>query len=71
MSPYIAVDINESSALLDKSAYEYRFKGSTTISHLFIATWKKPDEPADWYEKPLHGVWHKSVSEVADLPGTY
>ena len=30
----------------------------------FIATWKKPDKAAVWYEKPLHGPWHKGVSEV-------
>ena len=27
-----------------------------------IATWKEPDEVAAWYEKPLHGAWHKGVS---------
>ena len=37
----------------------------------FIATWKEPDEAAAWYERLLHGVWHKSVSEVADMARTY
>ena len=36
-----------------------------------IATWKEPDEAAAWYEKPLHGTWHKGVSEVADIACTY
>ena len=36
-----------------------------------IATWKEPDKAAAWYEKPLHGVWHKGVSEVADMARTY
>ena len=36
-----------------------------------IATWKKPDEAAAWYEKPLHGAWHKGVSKVADIASTY
>ena len=36
-----------------------------------IATWKEPDEAAAWYERLLHGVWHKSVSEVADMARTY
>ena len=36
-----------------------------------IATWKEPDEAAAWYEKPLHGAWHKSVSDVADMALTY
>ena len=36
-----------------------------------IETWKKPDEAAAWYEKPLHGTWHNSVSEVADMTRTY
>ena len=35
-----------------------------------IATWKEPDEAAAWYEKPLHGAWHKGVSEVADMACT-
>ena len=36
-----------------------------------IATWKEPDKTAAWYEKPLHGAWHKGVSEVADMARTY
>ena len=36
-----------------------------------IAIWKEPDEAAAWYEKPLHGAWHKGVSEVADMTHTY
>ena len=36
-----------------------------------IATWKEPDEAGVWYEKPLHGAWHKGVSEVADMARTY
>ena len=36
-----------------------------------IATWKEPDEAAVWYEKPLHGAWHKCVLEVADMVHTY
>ena len=36
-----------------------------------IATWKESDEAAAWYEKPLHGAWHKGVSEVADMTRTY
>ena len=36
-----------------------------------MATWKEPDEAAAWYEKPLHGAWHKGVSEVADMARTY
>ena len=36
-----------------------------------VATWKEPDEAAAWYEKPLHGAWHKGVSEVADITSTY
>ena len=36
----------------------------------FIAIWKKTDEAAAWYEKPLHGAWHKSMSEVADMART-
>ena len=36
-----------------------------------IATWKEPDEAAAWYEKPLHGAWHKGVSEVANMALTY
>ena len=36
-----------------------------------IAIWKEPDEAAAWYEKPLHGAWHKGVSEVADMNCTY
>ena len=32
-----------------------------------IAIWKESDEAAAWYEKPLHGAWHKGVSEVADM----
>ena len=36
-----------------------------------IATWKEPVKAAAWYEKPLHGVWHKGVSEVADIALTY
>ena len=32
-----------------------------------IATWKKPDKAAAWYEKPLHGAWNKGVSENADI----
>ena len=32
-----------------------------------IAIWKEPDEAGAWYEKPLHGAWHKGVSEVADM----
>ena len=35
-----------------------------------IATWKKSDEAAAWYKKPLHGAWHKGVSEVADMTRT-
>ena len=35
-----------------------------------IAIWKEPDEAAAWYEKPLHGAWHKGVSEVADMACT-
>ena len=37
----------------------------------FLATWKKPDEAAAWYKKPLHGARHKGVSEVADMARTY
>ena len=37
----------------------------------FIATWKEPDEDVAWYEKPLHGTWHKAVSDVADMACTY
>ena len=29
-----------------------------------IATWKEPDEAAAWYEKPLHGAWHKDVANT-------
>ena len=36
-----------------------------------IATWKAPDEVAAWYEKSLHGAWHKGVSEAADMALTY
>ena len=36
-----------------------------------IAIWKEPDEAAAWYKKPLHGAWHKGVSEVADMTHTY
>ena len=36
-----------------------------------LAIWKKPDEAAAWYEKLLHGAWHKGVSEVADMTRTY
>ena len=36
-----------------------------------IATWKKPDKAAAWYEKPLHGAWNKGVSENADIARTY
>ena len=36
-----------------------------------IAIWKEPGEAAAWYEKPLHGAWHKGVSEVADMTHTY
>ena len=36
-----------------------------------IAIWKDPDEAAAWYEKPLHGAWQKSVSEVAEMARTY
>ena len=36
-----------------------------------IASWKQPDEDAAWYEKPLHGVWYKGVSEVADMALTH
>ena len=36
-----------------------------------IATWKGPDKAAAWYGKPLHGAWHKDVSEVADMARTY
>ena len=67
----LCIVLHPLTALLNKSAYEHRVKGSTPINHLFRATWKKPDEPADWYEKPLHGTWHKSVSEVADMFFTY
>ena len=35
-----------------------------------IATRKEPDEAATWYEKLLHGTWHKGVSEVADMART-
>ena len=37
----------------------------------FKATWKEPDKAAAWYEKPLHGAWHKGVSEVADMTRIY
>ena len=36
-----------------------------------IATKKDPDETSAWYQKPLHGAWHKGVSEVADMVRTY
>ena len=36
-----------------------------------VASWKPPDEESKWYEKPLHGAWHKGVSEVADMAKTY
>ena len=36
-----------------------------------IAAWKEPDESPAWYEKPLHGAWHKAVSETADMAMTY
>ena len=36
-----------------------------------IATWKELAEAATWYAKPLHGAWHKGVSEVADMARTY
>ena len=36
-----------------------------------IAIWKEPDEAVAWYEKPLHGAWHKGVLEVADTALTY
>ena len=36
-----------------------------------IAIRKEPDEAAAWYEKPLHGAWHKGLSEVADMTHTY
>ena len=35
------------------------------------ATWKEADEAAAWYIKPLHGAWHKGVSEVANMTLTY
>ena len=35
-----------------------------------IANWKPPDENA-WYKRPLHGEWHRGVSEVADMAKTY
>ena len=37
----------------------------------FIAIWKELDEAAAWYEKHLHGAWHKGVSEVADMTHAY
>ena len=37
----------------------------------FITTWKDPDEAAAWYEKLLHGAWHKGVTEFADMAHTY
>ena len=33
--------------------------------------WKESDEAAAWYEKPLHGAWHKGVSEVVEMARTY
>ena len=36
-----------------------------------ITTWREPEEAAAWYEKPLHGAWHKAVSEIADMSMTY
>ena len=36
-----------------------------------IAIWKEADEVAAWCKKPLHGAWHKGVSEVADMARTY
>ena len=39
----------------------------TFIRQSIIATWKGQDEAAAWYEKPLHGAWHKGVPEVADM----
>ena len=38
---------------------------------LLIAAWKEPDESAAWYEKPLHGSWHKAVSETVNMAMTY
>ena len=32
---------------------------------------QEPDKAAAWYEKPLHGAWHKGVAEVADMTSTY
>ena len=36
-----------------------------------IATCKEPVEAVAWHEKPLHGAWHKGVSEVTDMARTY
>ena len=36
-----------------------------------VANWKPPDERTMWYEKPLHGAWHRGVAEVADMTKTY
>ena len=32
-------------------------KVKPTINHIFATTRKEPDEPANWYEKPLYGAW--------------
>ena len=71
LSPFsLCIALNLLTALLNKSAYEHRLKDNILINHFFRAPWKKPYEPADWYEKPLNGTWHKSVSEVADMSFT-
>jgi len=36
-----------------------------------VASWTTQPVIPDWYSKPLHGAWHTSVTQVADIGKTY